>query len=133
MAAARGEGEREVLELVRRNRWLNGSFDFEEGDPLAGLENAECFEKVVPVGDPHSLWRMLETRQGLFRYGNLYFANHASYGCFVYIVKERAAEFEHITFSDEGRFREWLERVERADGEAGTVDEFLEKYFEGDR
>jgi len=121
--------DQEVLRLVRKNKWLNGYYDFMDGDPLEALEESGDFESVVPVNSQEELWQKLNNYQGLYRYDNLYFANHMSYGCFVYIVKDRAEEFEHITFSDEKRFYEWLERVRQIDSETKTVDEFLKTYF----
>jgi hypothetical protein len=121
--------DQEVLRLVSKNKWLNGFYDFMDGDPFEALEGAGDFEAVIPVESQHELWQKLRNYQGLYRFGNLYFANHMSYGCFVYIVKDRAEEFEHITFSDEREFYEWLERVKQIDGETKTVDEFLKVYF----
>lgn len=121
--------DQEVLRLVSKNKWLNGYYDFMDGDPLEALEESEDFEDIVPVNNQQELWQKLRNYQGLYKYGNLYFANHMSYGCFVYIAKDRAEEFEHITFSDEKRFHEWLERVRQIDRNTKTVDEFLKVYF----
>jgi hypothetical protein len=121
--------DQEVLRLVSKNKWLNGFYDFMDGDPLEALEESADFEAVIPVKSEHELWQKLRNYQGLYKFGNLYFANHMRYGCFVYIAKDRAEEFEHITFSDEKRFYEWLERVRQIDGDTKTVDEFLRVYF----
>ncbi|WP_288005883.1 hypothetical protein [Thermofilum sp.] len=121
--------DQEVLRLVGKNKWLNGYYDFMDGDPLEALEESGDFEDIVPVNNQQELWQKLRNYQGLYKFGNLYFANHMSYGCFVYIAKDRAEEFEHITFSDERKFYEWLERVRQIDRDTKTVDEFLKAYF----
>jgi hypothetical protein len=126
------EDDEKVLELVRKNYWLSGMAEAEEGDPLAGLENAEMFAKVTPVEDPSELWKYIENYQGIFRYRNLYFANHTAYGCFVYIVKAgEAKEFEHITFEKYEDFKKWLFKVLSVNDGTDSVSEFYEKYYNG--
>jgi hypothetical protein len=124
------EADDKVLDLVKRNYWLSGDAKADEGDPLAGLEDSSMFAEVTPVETPLELWSLIRNYQGIFRYRNLYFANHMDYGCFVYIVKAgEAKEFENITFEKYDKFEKWLTKVLLIDGETSTVSEFYKKYY----
>jgi len=124
------EGDDEVLDLVRRNYWLSGDAEADEGDPLAGLENSNMFARITPVKTMQELWDHIRNYQGIFRYKNLYFANHMGYGCFVYIVKAgEAKEFENITFEKYDDFKRWLLRVLLINEETNTISEFCKRYY----
>jgi len=36
-----------VIREIKRNYWLNGTAEFEDGDPLAGIENSEMVVRIV--------------------------------------------------------------------------------------
>jgi hypothetical protein len=118
-----------VIREIKRNYWLNGMAELEDGDPLAGIENSEMVKKIHEVKSEYELWKCIRNYGGTFKYRNLYFANHPHFGCFVYIVKDRAYEFEHISFEKYERFKAWLERVFEIDAKTKTVEEFRKTYY----
>jgi hypothetical protein len=124
------EEDKKVLEEINKNYWLNGSAEAEEGDIFAGLENSEMINNITVVNNEYELWKCLKNYQGTFKFKNLYFANHYSYGCFVYIVKNgEVKEFEHITFSKYENFRGWIKKVLEINEKTKTVEDFYNTYY----
>jgi len=122
--------EEKVIELINQNYWLNGTAEIKEGDLFAGVENAEMLSNITEVENAVELFRYIENYQGTFKYKNFYFANHSTYGCFVYIAKNgKVKQFEHISIDNFERFLDWIKEIEEINNKTKTVEEFYKTYF----
>ncbi len=123
-----------VIEAIRRNYWLSGAAEFEDGDPFSAMENGEMLESITEVGSVEELVETLMNYAGTFRYRNLYFAKHPHYGCFVFVAKRgEVREFEHLSCIDRARLHRAILKMVEADKASRDVKEFLELYFPSHR
>jgi hypothetical protein len=126
------EMDKLVIREMAKNEWLNGFVDIQEGDIFVGLENWDMIKRISKVDNIKDLWQNLNTYQQTFKFMNFYFANHLSYGCFVYIVKKnKARQFEHLTINGMGfnKFKEFVKRIIDIDKKTRTFEEFYNAYF----
>ena len=99
-----------VEEIVEKNNWLNGIYDYLDGDILAIVNQPEKFEEVVEVIDLQELYNDLKNYEGCFRYGDLLFFNDWQYGTFVYSIDNTEDYIEHLTM-DAISFQRFIEIV----------------------
>ena len=121
-----------VIKEMSINNWLNGNADAQDGDLFVGLENWDMIKKIIEVNNIEELWQNLNNYQNTFKFMNFYFANHLSYGCFVYIVKNnKAKQFEHLTLDTMGfnKFKEFIKKIIEIDKKTKTFEEFYNAYF----
>ena len=89
-----------VKEIVDKNPWLNGIYDYEDGDLTAILNQSEKFEKMPKEHvNLKQLFSDLQNYEGVFKYKNLLFFNDYHYGTFVYDINnpDRSNYIEHLT------------------------------------
>ena len=91
-----------VKRIVDSNDWLNGMYDYEDGDIMAIVEEPEKYMKVKEYKDIKELFmRLKHGYEGTFKYKNLLFFNSYHYGTFVYDIekakKDPSDYIEHLT------------------------------------
>jgi hypothetical protein len=101
-----------IEEIVKKNNWLNGIYDYLDGDILAIVNQSEKFEEVVEVVDLQELYNKLREFEGVFQYKNLLFFNDWQYGTFVYDINNYEDYIEHLTM-DAIPFDHFIKIVER--------------------
>jgi len=77
-----------VKKIVDSNNWLNGWYDYRDGDLMAIVNQPEKFEEVTEVNDLQKLYENLRNYDGVFKYRNLLFFRDWQYGTFVYDIKK---------------------------------------------
>jgi hypothetical protein len=91
------ELKRIIKQIVRRNRWLSGLYDYIDGDPMAINESEEIFiNEPVECKNLDELYNMLKTYDGVYKYKNLLFFNSSAYGVFVYDIRKPDSYIEHL-------------------------------------
>jgi hypothetical protein len=91
-----------IKEIVDKNSWLNGWYDYEDGDLMAIVNQPEKF-----TGKPKEhtsliqLYDDLQNYDGVFKYKNLLFFNDWQYGTFVYDINnpDTSDYIEHLTIN----------------------------------
>lgn len=92
--------EQIVKEIIAKNGWLNGFYDYKAGDIMAIVNQPEYYEgKPCETKDLKELYSMLKNYQGTFKYRNLLFFNDMQYGTFVYDMNDSDREnyIEHLS------------------------------------
>ena len=89
--------ENEFVEnVVRNNDWLNGWYDYMDGDEMAILES-DKYKKYKECENVYELHKMLVNFDGAFKYKNLFFFKHWNYGIFVYDINKSYERYvEHL-------------------------------------
>lgn len=108
------ELKRIVKQIVRRNRWLSGLYDYMDGDPIAINESEEIFiNEPVECRDLEELYNMLKTYDGVYKYKNLLFFNSYHYGVFVYDIRRPDHYIEHLSieFMSFDRFADLVNKL----------------------
>lgn len=109
--------EQEIIKELKKNNWLNGWYDFKEGDVMEIVNAEENFRGITTEKDITELFKYLYNEyNGIFRYKNLVFGNSWKYGCFVYAILQNGEikEFEHLTISafTPEKFNKFIERTQ---------------------
>jgi len=99
-----------IEEIINSNNWLNGIYDYLDGDVLAIVNQEEKFQEVVEVVDLQELYNKLREFEGVFKYKNLLFFNDWQYGTFVYDINNYEDYIEHLTM-DAISFQRFIEIV----------------------
>jgi len=90
--------EKIVEEIVDSNRWLNGWYDYRDGDIMALVNQPE---KFIGLPKEHTnlieLFTDLKNYDGTFKYKNLLFFKDWRYGVFVYDIENPKDYIEHLT------------------------------------
>jgi len=87
-----------VEEIMSKNMWLNGMYDFKEGDLMAILNQSEKFNSITEFDDLQKLHETIKQYDGVFKYKNLLFFRDWKYGVFVYDITDEDREHyvEHL-------------------------------------
>lgn len=90
-----------VKEIVAKNDWLNGIYDYRDGDLMAIVNQPEKFQEAIEKTDLKELYSNLKNYDGVFKYRNLLFFNDWQYGTFVYDINSsnRKDYIEHLTMN----------------------------------
>lgn len=90
-----------VKEIVAKNGWLNGWYDYKDGDIMAIVNQPEKFQEATEKTDLKELYSDLRNYDGVFKYRNLLFFNDWQYGTFVYDINnlDREDYIEHLTMN----------------------------------
>ena len=86
-----------VRKIIDSNGWLNGWYDYQDGDLMAMVNQPEKFEEVSEVNDLQELYRLLRSYDGTFKYGKLLFFRDWRYGTFVYDIDKPESYVEHLS------------------------------------
>jgi len=91
-----------VEEIVDSNDWLNGMYDYEDGDIMAIAEEPEKYMSIKECNSIKELFSYLKQGyEGTFKYKNLLFFNSYQYGTFVYDIEKAEKDpkryVEHLT------------------------------------
>ncbi|PMP98206.1 MAG: hypothetical protein C0169_00085 [Thermodesulfobacterium geofontis] len=110
------EIKRRVREIINNNCWINGTYDYLDGD-ISALANAEeDFNEnlIIEYDNLKRLFKDLKNYNGIFLYKNILFINHWNYGCFLYDLKTEDYKnyFEHLTIDGMG-FKKFCEIVNK--------------------
>jgi hypothetical protein len=105
-----------VKEIVYRNGWLSGKYDFDEGDIMAIVTQQEKFLcKPREYKTLKGLFNALKSYDGVFKYRELLFFNDDRYGTFVYHINnpDRSHYIEHLSLERMSfeRFKEVVEHT----------------------
>jgi hypothetical protein len=101
-----------IEEIVEKNNWLNGIYDYLDGDVLAIVNQPEKFEEAKEEMDLRELYNDLREFEGVFQYKNLLFFNDWQYGTFVYSIDNTEDYIEHLTM-DAIPFDHFIKIIER--------------------
>ena len=99
-----------IEEIVEKNNWLNGIYDYLDGDVLAIVNQEEKFQEAKEEMDLRELYNDLREFEGVFQYKNLLFFNDWQYGTFVYDINNYEDYIEHLTM-DAISFQRFIEIV----------------------
>lgn len=90
-----------IKEIVKNNGWLNGIYDFKDGDLMAVVNQPEKFQEATERTELGKLYADLKNYDGVFKFRNLLFFNDSQYGTFVYDINnpDRKDYIEHLTMS----------------------------------
>jgi len=90
-----------IKEIIAKNSWLNGWYDYEDGDLMAIVNQPEKFQEATERTDIKQLYSDLKNYDGVFKYKNLLFFNDWNYGTFVYDINnpDRSDYIEHLTIN----------------------------------
>jgi len=86
-----------VRKILEKNEWLNGWYDYLDGDIMAIVDKPEKFQFVKNVKSLKELYRLLRNLDGVFKYRNLLFFNDWQYGTFVYDIRNPEDYVDHLT------------------------------------
>ena len=86
-----------VKKIVDSNNWLNGWYDYRDGDLMAIVNQPEKFEEVTETTNLQELYENLRNYDGVFKYRNLLFFNDWRYGTFVYDINRPETYIEHLS------------------------------------
>jgi len=103
-----------IKQVVRRNHWLSGLYDYMDGDPYAISEAEEIFVKEpTECKDLEELYNMLKTYDGVYKYKSLLFFNSYNYGTFVYDIRRPDYYIEHLSieYMDYNRFASVIDKL----------------------
>jgi len=103
-----------IDEALRTNLWLNGTYDFEEGDLVALDKADEYYRDWTEVKTIEELWRMIRNYTGVFVFKRLIFFSDHHYGIFVYRVGNGESYVEHL--NNDISLDRLAEVVKRLDG-----------------
>jgi len=110
------EIKRRVREIINNNCWINGTYDYLDGDLSALINAEEDFNEnlIIEYDNLEKLFSDLKNYDGIFLFKNILFVNHHSYGCFVYDLKSESYKdyFEHLTIDAIG-FKKFCEIVNK--------------------
>jgi hypothetical protein len=110
------ELKRKVREIISNNQWINGTYDYLDGDLSALINAEETFNenKIIEYDNLEKLFNDLKNYDGIFLFKNILFINHWNYGCFVYDLKSENYKnyFEHLTIDGMG-FKKFCEIVNK--------------------
>jgi hypothetical protein len=84
-----------IEEVLKTNEWLNGDFDFFEGD-LSALGKDDEFRDWTEVEDVEELRQKIRNYTGTFKYKNVLFFSDYHYGVFVYKIPDGQNYLEHL-------------------------------------
>jgi len=103
-----------IKEIVAKNGWLSGEYDFRDGDLMALVNQPEKFQEATEINDLKELFSLLNNYDGVFKHKNLLFFNDWRYGCFVYDINnpDRSHYIEHLTI-DAMSFESFQKTVNR--------------------
>ena len=93
---------KQVEKAFEQNKWINGFYDYRDGDLMAMLNASEQFlDNVNEVKDTYRLFEYLKgDYTGTFVYKNLLIFNHWDYGTFIYCLNDVDKGYiEHLTMS----------------------------------
>ena len=86
-----------VKKIVDSNNWLNGWYDYRDGDLMAIVNQPEKFEEVTETTNLQELYENLRNYDGVFKYKNLLLFNDWRYGTFVYDINRPETYIEHLS------------------------------------
>ena len=86
-----------IKDIMENNDWLNGVYDFKDGDLMALVNQPEKFKEVTEISDLGKLYENLRNYDGVFKYKNLLFFNDWRYGTFVYDINRPETYIEHLS------------------------------------
>jgi len=103
-----------IKDIMENNDWLNGVYDFKDGDLMALVNQPEKFKEVTEISDLGKLYENLRNYDGVFKYKNLLFFNDWRYGTFVYDinVEDRSHYVEHLSI-DAMSFKSFYDTIQR--------------------
>ena len=90
-----------IVKLMGRNNWINGMYNYADGDLSAPSEYEDMFSKPAYFEDIDKLYDVLRKGySGTFVWHNIVIFNHASdFGTFVYRMPKYERYEEHLTIS----------------------------------
>jgi len=62
--------EKIVKEIVAKNDWLNGMYDYRDGDIMAIVNQPEKFESITITKNLKKLYDYLNNFDGVYKYRN---------------------------------------------------------------
>lgn len=90
-----------VSEIIKGNDWLNGIYDYRDGDLVAIVNQPEKFEgEPLEITELKELYSKLKNYDGTYKHKNLLFFNDSQkYGTFVYDINDtdRKNYIEHLS------------------------------------
>jgi len=103
-----------IKDIVDKNVWLNGMYDYKDGDLMALVNQPEKFQEATEITNLTELFHALKNYEGVFKHKNLLFFNDWRYGCFVYDINnpDRSDYIEHLTI-DAMSFESFQKTVNR--------------------
>jgi len=103
-----------IKDIVDKNEWLNGMYDYKDGDLMALVNQPEKFQEATEITNLTELFHALKNYEGVFKHKNLLFFNDWRYGCFVYDINnpDRSDYIEHLTI-DAMSFESFQKTVNR--------------------
>jgi len=88
-----------IKKIVNKNNWLNGFYDYLDGD-LTALNEEENYKDYTEYNDLENLFSDLKFFDGVFKFENLLFFKHWNYGTFVYDLRDISDYVEHLNVED---------------------------------
>ena len=89
------EVRRTIEQVLNTNGWLNGLYDFKDGD-LVALCKADDYREWREVKTLEELHWLIRNYTGTFVFKNLLFFADYHYGVFVYRIGEGESYVEHL-------------------------------------
>lgn len=89
--------EKAITKIIDGNNWLNGLYDYRDGDIMAIVNQPEKFSEYTEVKDLKQLYENLRNYEGTFKHDKLLFFNDFQYGCFVYRIDKTDNYIEHLS------------------------------------
>ena len=104
-----------LAEILKHNNWLNGWYDYQDGDLMAIANEPEKYQQITEVESIEELYQLLQNYEGAFKLkdSRLIFMNSMKYGCFVYKMPNAESYVEHLTMEAISleRFKKIVERL----------------------
>ena len=96
------EVQKFIEEVMERNMWINGMYNYADGDIMAPSEYEDMFSKPAYFDDLDKLYEALRKGYtGTFVWHNIVIFNHAyDFGTFVYRMPKYERYEEHLTISE---------------------------------
>lgn len=90
-----------IYEVMKRNKWVSGEYNYDDGDVFAMEEYIDMFSKPAFFEDLDKLYDALKKGySGTFVWHNIVIFNHAyDFGTFVYKMPKYEGFEEHLTMS----------------------------------
>jgi len=89
-----------IKQIVNKNNWLNGFYDYLDGDLTALNRKEEFFNDYTEYDNLEELYNDLRNYDGAFKYQNLIFLKYWAYGTFVYDLRDISDYVEHLNVED---------------------------------
>jgi hypothetical protein len=85
-------------EILENNNWLNGWYDYKDGDLMALVNVDDYVPNIIELKTVKTVAKYLKKYDGVsIKYKNLIFMQHWNYACFVYRLPNLKGYFEHLS------------------------------------